>query len=74
MFKGDSRTNVGDLAKLGLTRRGVSGRLYQVTLYGSAGSKTVSADVFRAIYNARRPAGTLPLLSNLFDTRRLAGS
>ena len=74
MFKGDSRTNVGDLTKLGLTKRGVSGRLYRVTLYGSAGSKTVSADVFRAVYNARRPAGTLPLLSNLFDTKRLAGS
>ncbi|HET7828190.1 MAG TPA: SpoIID/LytB domain-containing protein [Candidatus Limnocylindrales bacterium] len=74
MFKGDSRTNVGDLTKLGLTKRGVSGRLYKVTLYGSAGSKTVSADVFRAIYNARRPAGTLPLLSNLFDAKRLAGS
>jgi stage II sporulation protein D len=74
MFKGDSRTNVGDLTRLDLTKRGVSGRLYRVTLYGSAGSKTVSADVFRAVYNARRPSGTLPLLSNLFDTRALAGS
>jgi stage II sporulation protein D len=74
MFRGDSRTNVGDLTKLDLTRRGVSGRLYRVTLYGSAGSKTVSADVFRAVYNARRPAGTLPLQSNLFDTKALAGS
>ena len=74
MFKGDSRTNVGDLTKLDLTKRGVSGRLYRVTLIGSAGSKTVSADVFRAVYNARRPAGTMPLLSNLFDTRALAGS
>jgi stage II sporulation protein D len=74
MFRGDARTNVGDLTKLDLTRRGVSGRLYRVTLYGSAGSKTVSADVFRAVYNARRPAGTLALQSNLFDTKPLAGS
>ena len=69
MFKADSRTNVGDLQKLDLRRRGVSGRLYAVVLYGSTGTKTVSGDVFRSVYNARRPAGTLPLLSNLFDTK-----
>lgn len=69
MFARDSRTNVGDLLRLDLRRRGVSGRLYQVTLIGSGGTRTVSADVFRAVYNARRPAGTQPLLSNLFDSR-----
>ena len=74
MFRADSRTNVGDLTKLDLTRRGVSGRLYRVTLYGSGGSRSVSADVFRSVYNTRRPAGTLPLQSNLFDTRPLSGS
>jgi stage II sporulation protein D len=71
MFKADSRTNVGDLTRLDLTKRGVSGRLYRVTLYGSAGSKTVSADVFRSVYNARRPSGTLPLRGNLFDTKAI---
>jgi hypothetical protein len=71
MFKADSRTNVGDLTRLGLTKRGVSGRLYRVTLYGSAGTKTVSADVFRSVYNAKRPSGTLPLRANLFDTKPL---
>jgi stage II sporulation protein D len=71
MFKADARTNVGDLTKLDLTKRGVSGRLYRVTLHGSAGSKTVSADVFRSVYNAKRPSGTLPLRANLFDTRPL---
>jgi stage II sporulation protein D len=69
MFKGDSRTNVGDLVKLDLRKRGVSGRLYAVVLYGSTGTKTVSGDVFRSVYNARRPSGTLSLRSNLFDTR-----
>lgn len=69
MFKADSRTNVGDLVKLDLRRRGVSGRLYAVVLYGSTGTKTVSGDVFRSVYNARRPSGTLPLRSNLFDTK-----
>jgi stage II sporulation protein D len=68
MFKADSRTNVGDLLRLDLRKRGVSGRLYQVTLYGSTGTKTVSADVFRSVYNARRPSGTLLLRSNLFST------
>jgi stage II sporulation protein D len=69
MFRKDSRTNVGTLTRLDLTRRGVSGRLYQVVLYGSKGTKTVSADVFRSVYNARRPAGTKLLRSNMFDTR-----
>jgi hypothetical protein len=31
----------------------------------------VSADVFRAVYNARRPDGTRPLRSNLFDAAPL---
>jgi SpoIID/LytB domain protein len=69
IFKRDSRTSVGDLTKLDLTHRGVSGRLYRVTLYGSSGAKTVSADVFVAVFNAGRPAGTAPLRSTLFDTR-----
>jgi hypothetical protein len=69
MLKKDSRTSVGTLTRLDLRRRGVSGRLYQVVLHGSAGSKTVSADVFRAVYNAYRPSTALPLRSNLFDTR-----
>ena len=71
MFKSDGRTNVGDLLRLDLTRRGVSGRLYQVTLYGTTGKKTVSGDVFRAVYNAKRPSGTAMLRSNLFDTAPL---
>ncbi len=69
IFRKDSRTNVGDLTKLDLTNRGVSGRLYRVTLYGSNGKKTVSADVFVSVFNAGRPAGTSPLRSTLFDTK-----
>jgi stage II sporulation protein D len=69
IFGKDARTKVGALTKLDLRRRGVSGRLYQVVLYGSAGTKTVSADVFRAVYNANKPSSALPLRSNMFDTR-----
>ena len=69
IFKRDARTRVGDLTRLDLTNRGVSGRLYRVTLYGSGGKKTVSADVFVSVFNAGRPAGTPPLRSTLFDTR-----
>jgi SpoIID/LytB domain protein len=69
MFRADARTDVGDLTRLDLRRRGVSGRLYQVVLYGSAGSKTVSADAFLSVYNARKPAWAAPLRSNLFDTQ-----
>jgi stage II sporulation protein D len=71
IFKADSRTNVGDLLKLDLTHRGVSGRLYRVVLVGSTGSKTVSGDVFVAVYNAHRPSGTKPLRSTLFGTAAL---
>lgn len=62
----DSRTSVGTVTKLDLTHRGASGRLYQVVIYGTTGTKTVSGDVFRAVYNAHRPAGTASMLSNLF--------
>jgi SpoIID/LytB domain protein len=69
MLAKDPRTNTGSLLQLDLRRRGVSGRLYQVVLIGSKGTKTVSADVFRSVYNGRRPAGTAMLRSNLFDTQ-----
>jgi SpoIID/LytB domain protein len=68
MFAKDSRTKVGDLTALDLRRRGVSGRLYQVVLIGSSGTKTVSADTFRSVYNTYKPASAAVLRSNLFDT------
>jgi SpoIID/LytB domain protein len=52
----DARTNVGTLQGLGLTYRGVSGRLVAVTIVGSAGTKTVSGNVFVAVFNASKPA------------------
>jgi SpoIID/LytB domain protein len=63
----DPRTNVGLLTALGLTRRGVSGRLISVTLTGDLGMKTVSGEVFRAAFNAGRPATDPSLRSTLFD-------
>ncbi len=65
----DARTNVGTLTRLDLSRRGVSGRLISVTLTGSLGTKTVSGGVFRAAFNAGRPAGDPMLRSTLFDTK-----
>ena len=69
MFGRDARTNVGSISRLDLSRRGVSGRLISVTLVGSAGTKTVSGDVFVSVYNAQRPSGEPALRSTLFDTR-----
>ena len=63
----DPRTDVGDLLRLNLTHRGVSGRLFRVALVGTTGRKVVSADVFRAVYNAGRPSGSSQLRSNLFN-------
>jgi len=66
-FAGDSRTNVGDLLALDLHDRGVSGRLVGVTLIGTAGTRRVSGEVFRAIFNKSRPATDPSLRSTLLD-------
>ncbi|HEX5014514.1 MAG TPA: SpoIID/LytB domain-containing protein [Candidatus Limnocylindrales bacterium] len=68
IFNADSRTAAGSSLKLDLSRRGVSGRLISVTLTGTLGSKTVSGDVFRAVFNANRPDGA-EMRSTLVDTR-----
>jgi stage II sporulation protein D len=65
----DSRTKVGTLTAFNLTNRGVSGRLISVTLVGSTGTKTVSGDVFRSVFNANRPAADPSLRSTLFDLK-----
>jgi stage II sporulation protein D len=67
IFGADSRTAVGTLEALDLRNRGVSGRLVSVTLVGSAGVRTVSGDVFVAVFNANRPSGAAPLRSTLLD-------
>jgi stage II sporulation protein D len=63
----DSRTNVGTLTAIDLSARGVSGRLIQVVLTGSLGTKTVSGSVFVAAFNKGRPAADPPLRGTLFD-------
>jgi stage II sporulation protein D len=67
-FAADSRTNVGDLVALDLRDRGVSGRLVSVTLIGSAGSRTVSGEIFRSVFNAHKPSTDPSLKSTLLDT------
>jgi hypothetical protein len=58
---------VGELLALDLHDRGVSGRLVSVTLVGTAGSRKVSGEVFRAVFNKRRPAIDPSLKSTLLD-------
>jgi peptidoglycan hydrolase-like amidase len=65
IFASDTRTSVGSLTALDLRNRGVSGRLISVTLIGSAGSKTVSGDVFIGVFNAARSSGDPMLRSTL---------
>ena len=69
IFAHDPRTNVGGLTGLDLTDRGVSGRLIRVTLIGALGSKTVSGDVFRSVFNTWRPAADRQMRSTLVDTQ-----
>jgi stage II sporulation protein D len=67
VFAADPRTAVGDLSKMDLSDRGVSGRLISVTLVGSAGTKTVSGEVFRAVFNTYTPGADPYMWSTLVD-------
>ena len=67
-FAADPRTNVGPLRALDLRDRGVSGRLISVTLIGFAGTKKVSGEVFRSVFNAHRPSSDPLFRSTLFAT------
>ena len=67
MLGTDPRTNVGPLTAIDLSNQGESGRLISITLTGALGSKTVSGEVFRSVFNAARPAGDPQLRSTLFD-------
>jgi stage II sporulation protein D len=67
-FAADTRTNVGTLVAVDLSRRGVSGRLISVTLIGADGTiKTVSGAVFTSVFNAKKPAADAPMRDTLFD-------
>ena len=66
MFATDARTNVGTLTALDLRDQGVSGRYRSVTLIGSGGSKKVSGDVFRAVFDAAKASADPMLRSTLF--------
>ncbi len=67
-FAADPRTAVGALTALDLRDRGVSGRLISVTLIGSLGTKVVSGEVFRSVFNSGRPSGDPMLRSTLLAT------
>src|SRR4029077_1541887 len=67
VFAADPRTAVGELSSMDLSDRGVSGRLISVTLVGSAGSKTVSGEVFRTVFNTYTPGAAPYMGSTLVD-------
>jgi stage II sporulation protein D len=56
MMKTDSRTNVGTLTDLEFAR-GVSGRVYRVTLVGSARTVNVGGQVFKFVFNSNNGTG-----------------
>jgi hypothetical protein len=56
MMAADSRTNVGTLTDIQF-KRGVSGRVYCVTLVGSARTINVSGLLFKSVFNARNGGG-----------------
>ncbi|HEY7937769.1 MAG TPA: SpoIID/LytB domain-containing protein [Candidatus Limnocylindrales bacterium] len=68
IFDADSRTSVGTLTSLDLSDVGVSGRPIKVVLTGSGGTKTVSSEIFREIFNADSPATDPYMWSTLIST------
>ena len=66
IFAKDSRTNVGTITALDLRDRGVSGRYRSVTLIGSGGTRKVSGEVFRSVFNAGKASADPLLRSTLF--------
>ena len=68
IFATDTRTNVGSLTRLDLSAKGVSGRLIRVVLTGSLGTKSVSGEIFREVFNAGSPAADPYMWSTLVDT------
>jgi stage II sporulation protein D len=68
IFASDSRTNVGALSSVDLSAKGVSGRLIRVVLTGSLGSKSVSGEIFRSVFNSGSPAVDPYMWSTLVDT------
>jgi stage II sporulation protein D len=63
----DPRTAVGTLTAIDLSNRGVSGRLISVTLTGTLGTRTVSGEVFRTVFNTKKPPAHAAIRSTLFD-------
>ncbi len=68
IFATDSRTNVGTLTRLDLSDTGDSGRLIKVVLTGSLGTKSVSGEIFREVFNAGSPAADPYMWSTLVAT------
>lgn len=56
MLAHDSRTNVGDVIDIKFDR-GVSGRIYRVTIIGSNRTAVVSGPVFKGVYNNAKLSG-----------------
>jgi stage II sporulation protein D len=56
MLSRDARTNVGTLLDLRFDR-GVSDRIYKVTIIGSSRTVTVSGALFKGVYNKQRLSG-----------------
>jgi stage II sporulation protein D len=68
IFATDPLTDTGVLTSLDLSDKGVSGRPIKVVLHGSLGSKTVSAEIFREVFNSGSPAADPYMWSTLIDT------
>ncbi len=68
VFASDPRTAVGTISAIAFTKRGVSGRVVAVRLSGSLGTRTVSGEIFRTVFNAYTPATDPYMWSTLVAT------
>ncbi len=66
----DSDTYIGDLQKIEIQKRGVSGRIMAIKIKGSAGEKLVTGKTFKYVININLPDGTSDYIkSTLFGIK-----
>lgn len=65
----DERTNVGQLQKIEIINRGISGRVIAVKLTGSEGQKIITGQTLRRVINLNIPASDPPIRSILFGIK-----
>jgi len=68
IFSADEKTSVGEVQKIEIVSRGISGRVLAIKITGTSGEKIVSGQVFKTVFNKNAP-GENYLRSTLFGIK-----